>query len=66
MVAMHEQRVSTLAHRVGLRLTRDPTSTGVLLYRLTEPAAEMAIFPGGVGDGAPLGEWEDWLQRPWE
>lgn len=66
MMAMHEQRVSHLADRLGLQLTRAPARSSTLLYRLVDPDTAMPVFPGGNGEGAPLGDLEDWLRFPWE
>ena len=63
MVAVHEQRVSTLAHRVGLRLIRPVAAADQSLYQLVEANTMAPIWPGG---GAQLRELEDWLHFPWE
>jgi hypothetical protein len=66
MVASQEYRVSTLAHRIGLQLTRMSGADDVILYRLVEPSTMMPIFPGGGIEGTVLHEIEDWLGFPWE
>jgi hypothetical protein len=66
MVASQEYRVSTLAHRIGLQLTRMSGTDDVILYRLVEPSTMMPIYPGGGIEGAVLHEIEDWLSFPWE
>ncbi|MGD8275334.1 MAG: hypothetical protein PVJ30_05195 [Thiohalocapsa sp.] len=66
MSAIQEHHVSTLAHRIGLRLVQPPTQSGLALYRLVEPSSMQPIYPAGGPDGAPLADLEDWLQFPWE
>jgi hypothetical protein len=64
MLAVHEHRVCTLAHRMGLRLLRDE-ETQPPRYRLVEPHSMTPVLPGGSA-GADLAELEDWLLLPWE
>jgi hypothetical protein len=66
MSEIHERRVSTLAHRIGLALARSPEADSTVLYHLIEPQAMVAIYPGGNCEGASLSELEDWLGFPWE
>lgn len=66
MIELHDQRVSRLACRVGLSLSRVPCGAGTPLYQLVEPEALVPVFPGGGIDGATLVEIEDWLGLPWE
>jgi hypothetical protein len=67
MLAVHENRVSTLAQRAGLRLIRSGTSadadTDDALYQLVEATTMTPLWPGRGGE---LGELEDWLHCPWE
>ncbi len=66
MNAVQEHRVSTLAHRIGLRLVQPTGETGSTTYRLVEPMSMQPVYPGGDAGGAALEELEDWLQFPWE
>lgn len=66
MFAMHEERVSSLAHRLGLRLSMTTELREGRLYQLLERETMTPIYPGRPGDGATLIELEDWLALPWE
>jgi hypothetical protein len=66
MSAVREHHVSTLAHRIGLRLVQPADEAGTAMYRLVEPMSLQHVYPGGNGPGAELEELEDWLQFPWE
>ena len=66
MTELHERRVTRLAERVGLALTRVPYEAGGRAYQLVEVEARLPVFPGGGIDGATLVEIEDWLGLPWE
>ena len=63
MLAVHEQRVRTLAQRIGLRLIRPVADADHTLYQLVEANTMTPIWPGA---GARLSELEDWLHFPWE
>jgi hypothetical protein len=66
MLAVHEHRVCTLAHRMGLRLLRvNDDETQPPRYRLVEPHSMTPVLPGGTVS-ADLEELEDWLLLPWE
>ena len=66
MLAIQENRVCTLAHRMGLRLVRATDETQPPLYRLVEPQSMMPVLPGDPAGAADLGELEDWLHHQWE
>jgi hypothetical protein len=66
MSAIREHQVSTLAHRLGLRLQQRDAATAEGLYQLVEPLTLQPVYPGGGGSGARLDELQDWLQFPWE
>ncbi|NBC13114.1 MAG: hypothetical protein GVY09_07155 [Gammaproteobacteria bacterium] len=66
LLAVHEHRVCTLAHRMGLRLVRATNDGGPPQYRLVEPHSMTPVLPGSAGAGADLAELEEWLQMPWE
>jgi hypothetical protein len=67
MLAVHEDRVSTLARQAGLRLIRAGASadadTDDVLYQLVEATTMTPVWPGRAG---ALGDLEDWLHCPWE
>jgi hypothetical protein len=66
MSAIREHQVSTMAHRIGLRLLQPPGEAGVSLYRLVEAFSMQPVYPGGNVPGVALDELEDWLSFPWE
>ena len=66
MHAIREHQVSTLAHRIGLRLVQPALEAGTPLYRLVEPMTMQSIYPGGDTPGVTLDELRDWLEFPWE
>jgi hypothetical protein len=66
MSAIHEHRVSKLAHRIGLRLVCSDAESHEPRFRLVEPTSMTPVYPGGADDGSPLDDLEDWLQLPWE
>lgn len=66
MSAIREHQVSTLAHRIGLRLQQRDAATDADLYQLVEPLTLQPVYPGGSSSGARLEELQDWLQFPWE
>ncbi len=66
MSAIREHAVSTMAHRIGLRLVQPADDAGVSLYQLVEPSSMQPIYPGGGQNGVALEELEDWLSFPWE
>ena len=66
MSAIREHHVSTLAHRIGLRLMQPPLEADAPLYRLVEPMSMQSVYPGGDTPGATLDELQDWLEFPWE
>ncbi len=66
MTAIREHQVSTLAHRMGLRLVQPVKQGGESLYRLVEPFSMQPVYPGGNELGVGLDELEDWLAFPWE
>jgi hypothetical protein len=66
MVEAGEKRVTMLAHRTGLALTRASCKASAPLYQLVEPETKTPVFPGGSVDGVSLRELEDWLRFPWE
>ena len=63
MLAVHEERVGTLAQRAGLRLIRTDADAQESLYQLVEATTMTPVWPG---HGGALGELEDWLHCPWE
>ena len=62
MHADYEERVGTLARRVGLRLIRADADDDAL-YQLVEATTLTPVWPGRGGE---LGQLEDWLHCPWE
>jgi hypothetical protein len=63
---LDERRVSMLAHRVGLELTRSRNGENRIVYQLVEPEAMIYVYPGGDANGVSLADLEDWLRFPWE
>ncbi|WP_295887981.1 hypothetical protein [uncultured Thiohalocapsa sp.] len=66
MTAIREHHVSSLAHRIGLRLVKPEAEADTRLFRLVEPLSMQPIYPAGETGGVELDELEDWLQFPWE
>ncbi|WP_058554304.1 hypothetical protein [Thiohalocapsa sp. ML1] len=66
MSAIREHQVSTMAHRIGLRLVQPADERDLSLYRLVEPSSMQPVYPGGGELGVGLDELEDWLRFPWE
>jgi hypothetical protein len=66
MNAMREQQVSSMAHRIGLRLMQPADEQDSTLYRLVETYSMQPVYPGGAEAGVGLDELEDWLRFPWE
>jgi hypothetical protein len=66
MSAIREHQVSTMAHRIGLRLVKPVQQGDDSLYRLVEPFSMQPVYPGGSESGVRLAELEDWLAFPWE
>lgn len=62
MITMQEERVSILAHRLGLRVTRLNGARQEPRYQLIDRETLMPIFPSMRDEGVTLSELEAWLE----